>query len=243
MNLTTKATMSSLEMVDFINSTREEGSAILAHSDFLKKVPLVLKGDEGNFSSIYLDSMNREKPCYKFPKREAMLMAMSYSCTLQAKVYDHMEKLEKALSLKSPTAPTQEPFALEIAQRNFSAAKILAEAFGLEGNAALLSADAVTKQITGISPMDILGITHLVKKVQERDLTPTEIGKLLVPEASARAVNLRLMQAGLQYKKGEVWFPTEEGSKYSVLLDTRKKHSDGTMIVQLKWNLSIKDLI
>ena len=188
MNLTTKATMSSLEMVDFINATREEGAVELRHDNFMAKVPKVLGEDQSpKFLGDYTDSKGRTYKCYNFPKREAMLMAMSYSCKLQAKVYDHMEKLEKTLSMKSPNTPSQEPFALEITQRNFIAAKILAEAFGLEGNAALLSADAVTKQITGISPMDILGITHLVKKVQERDLTPTEIGKLLVPEASARA--------------------------------------------------------
>lgn len=89
-------TMSSLEMVEFINAQRKEGEAVLAHSDFLKKVPLVLgEKDAGNFSSIYKDSMNREKPCYRFPKREACLMAMSYSYELQAKVFDRMTELEQ----------------------------------------------------------------------------------------------------------------------------------------------------
>lgn len=87
-------TMTSLELVQFINNQRDEGEPILAHSDFLKKVPQVLGEDAGNFSSIYLDSMNREKPCYTFPKREACLMAMSYSYDLQAKVFDRMTMLE-----------------------------------------------------------------------------------------------------------------------------------------------------
>lgn len=76
--------MTSPELVQFINNQREAGAAELAHSDFLKKVPQVLGKDAGNFSSIYLDSMNREKPCYRFHKREACLMAMSYSYDLQA---------------------------------------------------------------------------------------------------------------------------------------------------------------
>lgn len=86
--------MSSLELVQFINNQRDVGASELAHSDFLKKVQQVLGKDAGNFSSIYLDSMNREKPCYKFPKREACLMAMSYSYELQAKVFDRMTALE-----------------------------------------------------------------------------------------------------------------------------------------------------
>ena len=88
--ITTAITMTSLELVEFINNDRKVRAPYveLQHSDFLKKVPLVLgEKDAGNFSSIYFDSMNREKPCYAFPKREACLMAMSYSYDLQAKVF------------------------------------------------------------------------------------------------------------------------------------------------------------
>lgn len=51
---TPRPTMSSLELVDFINANRKEGEAELAHADFLKKVPKVL-GEEvaGNFSGYY----------------------------------------------------------------------------------------------------------------------------------------------------------------------------------------------
>ena len=92
-------TMTSLELVDYINNEREESDSQLAHSDFMKKVPHVLgEKDAGNFSSIYKDSMNREKPCYRFPKREACLMAMSYSYDLQAKVFDKMTALEQQVA-------------------------------------------------------------------------------------------------------------------------------------------------
>lgn len=89
-------TMTSLEMIDFINSQRSEGDPILAHADFLKKVPKVL-GEEGigKFSDTYLHPQNGQKyPMYRFPKREACLMAMSYSYDLQAKVFDRMTELE-----------------------------------------------------------------------------------------------------------------------------------------------------
>jgi len=46
MNLTTQATMSSLEMVDFINATREEGASELRHDNFMAKVPSVLGEDQ-----------------------------------------------------------------------------------------------------------------------------------------------------------------------------------------------------
>lgn len=94
-NPDTPVSMTSVELVDYINSERAEGESKLEHSDFLKKVPQVLGKDAGNFSSIYFDSMNRQKPCYTFPKREACLMAMSYSYDLQAKVFDRMTALEQ----------------------------------------------------------------------------------------------------------------------------------------------------
>ncbi|MFM8341756.1 MAG: hypothetical protein ACKN9F_06010 [Methylomonas sp.] len=51
--------MTSLELVDFINASRKEGEAALAHSDFLKKVPKVLDAEGlGNFSDTYLHPQN-----------------------------------------------------------------------------------------------------------------------------------------------------------------------------------------
>jgi len=38
------------------------------------------------FQEIYQDAYGRNQPMYPFPKREACLMAMSYSYDLQAKV-------------------------------------------------------------------------------------------------------------------------------------------------------------
>lgn len=92
-------TMTSLELVQFINNQRAVGAPELAHSDFLKKVPQVLGGDAGKFSSVYLGGNGQERPCYNFPKREACLMAMSYSYDLQAKVFDRMTALESQPAL------------------------------------------------------------------------------------------------------------------------------------------------
>jgi len=96
-NVARVISMTSLELVDFINSQREEGEAVLDHADLMKKVPKVLKKDAGRFSDIYLDSMNRRQKCYRLPKREACLVAMSYSYELQAKVFDRMTALEEGM--------------------------------------------------------------------------------------------------------------------------------------------------
>ena len=91
-------TMSSLEIVDFINSQRGASEAELAHADFLKKVPKVIGGGIGKFSATYTHPQNGQTyPCYNFPKREACLMAMSYSYELQAQIFDKMTELESQL--------------------------------------------------------------------------------------------------------------------------------------------------
>ena len=96
---TPSITMSSLEMVEFINSQRKEGEAELQHKHFLDKVPKVLGEGYAEFSATYVHPQNGQTyPCYRFPKREACLMAMSYSYDLQAKVFDRMTELEAQIA-------------------------------------------------------------------------------------------------------------------------------------------------
>lgn len=103
----TPITMTSLELVDFINVHRKEqavaagapfpskGFAELQHKDFLDKVFVVLGNRSAEFSADLPDSYGRPRTGYSFPKREACLMAMSYSYELQARVFDRMTALEE----------------------------------------------------------------------------------------------------------------------------------------------------
>lgn len=113
----TTVTMTSHELVEFINNHRKEqaegsgyafpskGFAKLQHKDFLAKVPEVLGAQtSAKFSADLPDSYGRLQPAYRFPKREATLMAMSYSYALQAAVYDHMTALEAKVA--QPVQPT-----------------------------------------------------------------------------------------------------------------------------------------
>ncbi|WP_075175459.1 phage antirepressor KilAC domain-containing protein [Acinetobacter indicus] len=99
-----EVTMSSLELVDYINESRkfDEKPVQLRHADFMAKVPKVLGGElSEKFRSVYTDTTGRTLPCYRFPKREACLMAMSYSYELQAQVFDRMTAMEEALKAKN----------------------------------------------------------------------------------------------------------------------------------------------
>lgn len=127
MNLITSnaITMTSLELVMLINNHRKtqaykaarifpsKGFAQLEHSDFMKKVAEVLGEGSRNFSDTYIHQQNGQTyPSFRFPKREACLMAMSYSYELQAAVFDRMTELEV---IPSPALPKSFADALRLA--------------------------------------------------------------------------------------------------------------------------------
>jgi phage antirepressor YoqD-like protein len=125
---TTVATMSSLEMVEFINSQRKQGEAVLKHRSFMAKVPQVLgEGSVQNLLHTYTHPQNGQTyPCYHFPKREACLMAMSYSYELQAKVFDRMTELEQGGKKAVPQSlPEALRLAADLAERNAQQAQLL----------------------------------------------------------------------------------------------------------------------
>ncbi len=90
-------TMTSIELVEFINEQRAPDEAQLRHRDFCEKVKKVLgEGVCENFRIPYEHPQNGQTySIFNFPKREACLMAMSYSYDLQAKVFDRMTELEQ----------------------------------------------------------------------------------------------------------------------------------------------------
>ena len=115
---TDQVTMSSPELVDFINAHRQAVATIekpyveLHHRSFMSKVPQVLGvKDAAKFiaSSFYQGngSAKIERQIYVFPKREACLMAMSYSYELQAQIFDRMTAMEAAL--KKPVLNLDDP--------------------------------------------------------------------------------------------------------------------------------------
>lgn len=87
-----------------------KGFAKLEHSDFMVKVPKVLKEAAPKFfgTDFYLNGTGAKvsRDIYTFPKRESCLMAMSYSYDIQAKVFDRHRSANDIESSKSAmTAP------------------------------------------------------------------------------------------------------------------------------------------
>lgn len=117
------------------------------------------------------------------------------------------------------------------------------EAAGIHGNQLALALDKLYKAESGMSALEVAGVS-LKAPMQTNMLTPTEIGAMLNPTMSAKSVNRFLEFQGLQYRlPNGKWEPTELADKYGyVLLDTNKKHSDGTPVTQLKWSTKVLSL-
>ncbi|MEW5507096.1 Rha family transcriptional regulator [Pseudomonas antarctica] len=220
-NVARGVSMSSLELVDFINSKREKGQPTLTHKNLIAKVPRVLGADQSaKFSADYLDARSRVQKCFVFPKREACLIAMSYSYELQALVFDRMTALEdrgRARALPSNPKIIGELAILECFDRLLKPAPsskmlMLAKIAANNGlDAKFLPGYAVdaAPDAAGGSSMPTKAITALIK---EHAIAST-----------ARAFNLALEARGflkvLQRKNSkqemvDFWSVTEKGLAY-----------------------------
>ncbi|MFM9926926.1 phage antirepressor KilAC domain-containing protein [Variovorax sp. H27-G14] len=124
-------TMTSLELVDFINCQRGDSEVELRHDHFMAKVPKVLGETAPKFlgTASYANGTGGMvlRGIYHFPKREACLMAMSYSYELQAKVFDRMSELETVTAGGRFYIPQTMPDALRLAADLADQNKVLTE--------------------------------------------------------------------------------------------------------------------
>lgn len=236
LNVNGVLTMSSLEIVKYVNSTRKTGDAEVTHADFLKKVPKVLNGVEGKFSSYYIASNGKQNPCYNFPKRESMLMAMSYSYELQAQLFDAWQELEQSSDLPNVQQKTfLHP--LEITSAISLAVLPVLKSYGIDHNSAVISANRTAKEATGY---DILALGNVQLEAPNQKylpLTATELGN--IKGITANKMNKLLAENAFQFKVGKDWTPTEKAKGFFKLLDIGKKHSNGTPVTHLKWYESV----
>ena len=106
--LSDKGTIKSTELVEIINSFRElEGKSELQHKDFMKKIRKEIETLEtlgliggGNFSpSSYINSQNKEQPCYELDKNGMFMMLNSESTLVRFKTVEYINKLEEQVQL------------------------------------------------------------------------------------------------------------------------------------------------
>lgn len=197
---TEPVTMSSLELVEFINQQRGQDEAELRHDHFMAKVPKVL-GEEvaPKFRDYYRASNGKQNPMYRLPKREACLMAMSYSYELQALVYDKMSALERqaqaAANMPIPkTLPEALRLAADLAEKNAQLAHA-AQENSLKAQALdRISADCGSFTLTQASKMLGIKLDVLTTRLHQH-------GWIYRQNASWVAYNTQIKNGRMQYKE------------------------------------------
>lgn len=240
----TPVTMTSLELVDYINSQRKEGESELQHKHFLEKVPKVL-GEEtsAKFSADLPDAYGRPRRGYRFPKREACLMAMSYSYELQAKVFDRMTALEdqqraippqqKARAARLPNAMRAQVSALLMIGKALSKVKGVDEALA---TACTLDAIELT---TGLPATMMTRALPAVAPEDAATLNATQLGEPL--GLSGRAANAILEKLGLQYRdEAKNWKLTEAGTAYG---EMKPFHRNGHSGYETRWKQAVAEVL
>lgn len=117
----------------------------------------------------------------------------------------------------------------------FSTSAKAAKAAGFKGNMIALSAGNLTRSVTGIDVLALMGATHLLANPRGLTYTPTELGKLCDPPLGPVTVNLKLEAAGLQSREFDHWLPADAANGLFEWLDTGKRHSNGAPVKQVKW--------
>jgi len=238
LNTSLAQTMSSREIAEL---TGKEHRNVMRD---IRTMLVELHGEEGvlSFEQTYTNPQNGQTyPCFNLPKRETLILVSGYSVAMRAKIIDRWQELEtQALQPTKPTVQTR-PKAPSISS-TFKSCMAMAKLIGLEGNQAILSADRATRKLVGESPLELLEAT-LTAPVQQVTLTPTQLGKELDPSISAQKVNELLEVLGFQTKVSGVWAATEKGKPHCEVIDSGKRHGDGSMIKQVKWYASVLELI
>lgn len=121
----------------------------------------------------------------------------------------------------------------------------MAKAFGFEGNQAYISADKAIRQITGYSPLALLG-AELTSPVQAPALVPSDIAERLglTKQEPNKLLTAKGFQTSHRDHKSRIYYElTEKGKQYGQYVDTGLKHSDGSPRKQIKWFSTILDVL
>ena len=208
--------ITSVELVDIINQFREEEFNILKekglnkkdkyaelkHKNFIAKInkeletlkTLDLGGGQNILPTTYIDSQDKEQPCYTLNRDGMLQMLNSESAIVRAKTIDYINKLEQQLNGKANLL-------LSIyngGQNAILASKQLAELEVAE------AVEPLNKQIEEDKPKvgyydNVLNPTDFKKLI-----TVTQIAKDLC--ATATRLNEKLKDLGIQYKQSKTWF-------------------------------------
>ncbi|QOF96714.1 Rha family transcriptional regulator [Novacetimonas hansenii] len=115
----------------------------------------------------------------------------------------------------------------------------------LDENQRLLMAARGTKELSGVNPLELMGVTSIAAPTQDNYLTPTQIGKEI--GLSPIATNRLITTIGYQVKSpgssvSSDYSMTEAGAKHGRMFDTTRRHGKGSQ-QQLKWSPNLVGIL
>lgn len=207
----------------------------------------VVKRDTPTASGIQTFSVIREPDVYRLIVRSKLPSAERFESWVFEEVLPTIRQHGRYEAQHQPAPEPDNMTAISRASAIASALDGAARAFGFDDNMRLLSVNQAVQKRTGVDLLGELGATHLLSPVNERYMTPTELGAPV--DLSAVAVNRVLRDLGYQRDGRDarhklVWSLTDLGrSAGGRMMDTGKKHKDGTPVQQLKWPESVADVL
>jgi len=229
-------TMSSREIAELTGSS---------HDNVLKTVrALVKKGVISGNETPYTHPQNGQTYTeFLLDYRDTMVAVSGYSPELRAKIIDRWLDLEKGMAVTATPKRSRKPAFDTTYTRLLKIARTLP---GFDENQQCLHAARGTFNMTGVNPLEIMGVTSIAAPNNDAYLTATEIGKEI--GLSAMAVNKLLIAEGYQVKvqassSGSDYQVTEKGAPFGRMFDTTRKGGKGSQAT-LKWsNRIVKHLL
>jgi Rha family phage regulatory protein len=182
MDLSKPSTITSLEIAKLTNKS---------HYNIIRDIKNIIQDLDSqglshqlNFELVnYTDAGGKPRPMYELTKKGALLLASGYDTVLRYKIIERLEKLELEKRMTTPAfeVPTPREIAHLILRLEDEKEKLQLEL--KEATPKVEYTDKVLTSKTGV-------ITTIIAK---------ELGM------TANALNTRLQQMGIQYKRGKTW--------------------------------------
>lgn len=174
-----------------------------------------------------------EQGLYFFLGRSDKPKALPYQMWIAGEVMPALRKTGQYSV--TPSQPVSALNAVDVTE------KVLRVA-GLTPNQIAIGMSNTFRRLTGFDVLEASEMS-LPSPVQKQALTPTELGKEL-GDVCPRTINRLFLDRGFQVRRVNGGYdPTEKGEPYALLLDTAKRHSDGTPVKQLKWYTGVLPLL
>ena len=204
MNMTSTMTMTSLEVVEVINSYRDEDTTQLRHDNFVVKVRKIQQelGLLNVQESSYRNSQNKKQPCLLLDKKACLLMVASETPKVLQAIIDRWLELESAEAARSTAKAmdAENRAALRMEYRPMTdALKSVREDIGKETKAHHYSneADMINRIVTGY-PAKKYKAVHEMPDSSLRDLlTPIQKQAML----SLQKANTVYLEEGLSFEE------------------------------------------